>query len=276
MLGATVACSLASLADLSSGGDDAGAGPVAEAGPVADSSSDTRSRIDGGLDAPADAPPDGTFCEVLRPVPTFCDDFERTNVQGTWDALNTTAGSAVTLAASTRGTGKELLTSISLTTGGPASAADLDRSFPQSDELSISYALRVDGPPSQGQQQLMNVFVTIPSNGDRYTVSIFASTSGIVLAEQTFPGGGAAGGVFLQHPLAQGLPFNVWTRVELLLRTTAPKRLLLKVGGEVAFDAAPDAFLRPGTIDLSAGIHYTAPPTGPLSVRVDDLVVDAK
>jgi hypothetical protein len=48
----------------------------------------------------------------------------------------------------------------------------------------------------------------------------------------------------------------------------------LTVDGKTAFDDVADPFYRPGQTGVTAGIHYTNTPSGPLSLRVDDLTVD--
>lgn len=113
--GLVVACSLTtSFAGLSNGADvpdstasDGGnGGGSAEAGPGLDDSGGT----DGSaLDGTALVP----FCDSLTPKPTFCDDFERTSLLGSWDNRALSGGGSVTLESSTRtATGHELLAAI--------------------------------------------------------------------------------------------------------------------------------------------------------------------
>ena len=98
---------------------------------------------------------------------------------------------------------------------------------------------------------------------------------GFTLVEETFPGG-MGGGAFVQNPLSTPVLFGTWQRIDMTLTLASPPRLVLAVDGKVAFDALADAFYRPGTVSVNAGVHYTSTPSGPLSLRVDDLYVDLK
>lgn len=274
---AGAACSLASLSDLSSGDDDGGARAKDAGAPDAAEGRDAGAPDDGGsTDAPADAPPNATFCATITPKPLFCDDFERPDPKGTWGDPSLSGGGALATVPSTRGAGRELLATIPVFGAGGVSSARMERTFPETDEVSVSYALRVDAAPGQGGQQIMNVVVYLPANGDFFSTYVFVRPEDITLVEQTFPGGNGGAGVFVLHPLAETIPFGEWKRLELVIKLSAPPRLKLSVGGKVAFDGPADGFYRRGAPTLTAGVHYTNAPSGPLSVRVDDLTVDVK
>ena len=258
--GLVIACTTFSAEDVPLGGSDAA--PVEAAVEAVEA-------VEAAVAAP--------FCDTLVPTPTFCDDFERTTVWGAWTNQALAAGGTVALVPSTRDGGRELRASIPLLEAGVASSARLVTSFLQTDEITLSYALRLDGVPAQVAQQLMNVNVMIPaSGGDFYAAYLFANSSGVTLVEQTYPSGRGTGGVFAPHLLAKPIAYGTWLRIDMLVKTTKPTRLRLLVDGAAAYDGVADPFLRPGLFVVSGGIQNTNQPSGPLSVRVDDLYVDAK
>src|SRR5438105_8771960 len=75
----TLTTSLSGLAGGTAGALD-GASGVLDAG-----SDDGRASVDGG------------FCATLSPKPTFCDDFERREVQGPWALVSKTPGTSLAL-----------------------------------------------------------------------------------------------------------------------------------------------------------------------------------
>lgn len=260
--GLVIACTTFSAEDVPLGGSDAAPVEAPDAAPV-----------EAAVEAAVAAP----FCDTLKATPTFCDDFERATVRGDWTNQELAAGGTVALVPSTRDGGRELQASIPLLEAGVFSSARLVTSFLQTDEITLSYALRLDAPPGQFAQQLMNVNVMIPpSGGDFYAAYLFANSSGVTLVEQTFPSGSGTGGVFAPHPLARSIKYGTWLRIDMLVKTTTPTRLRLFVDGAAAYDGAADPFLRPGTFVVSGGIQNTNQPSGALSVRVDDLYVVAK
>jgi hypothetical protein len=273
------ACSLTtSLDGLKGGADDTvtpsdgggETGASGEAGPLPDGGTGS----DGGVDA--DAGPTVPYCDSLVPKPTFCDDFERTNanVVGSWGTRSLGGGGVVTIDPSTRtATGRELNASIPVFPAGSVSQASLDRSFAGIvQKLTLSYALRIEAAPGQGSQQVMLVAVSPPaSNGDFFAAYLFVMPSGVILIEQTFPGGAGAGGSFVQNTLTAPIVFGKWQRVEMTLTLTTPASILLTVDGAVAFDGAADPAFKPGLITVDNGIHYTNTPSGPLALHVDDL-----
>jgi hypothetical protein len=271
---AFAACSLmTSFSGLSSGD------PADASSPATDASDAPSVAVDGGADGRADgAAPAQPYCDTVSPKPDFCDDFERSDVQGAWSPPGTSGGGAIELAASTRGSGRELHATIPVFGGGGVSSAQVERVFGDRSEIFASYALRVDALPGTSSQQLMSVGVVVPaSNGDFCSIYVFVRPQGISLVEQTFPGGAGAGGAFAEHSLAAApIVPGTWQRVDLLLKLSSPATLRLVVDGVVAHEGTPNAFCRPGTVTLSAGVHYSDAPSGPLSARVDDLYVVAK
>lgn len=278
------ACSLTTSLDGFTGGavdavtpSDGGAetGASGEAGPLPEGSTGT----DGGIDA--DAGPTLPFCDSLVPKPTFCDDFERANanVVGSWGARSLSGGGVVTIDPSTRmATGRELNASIPVFPAGSVSQAALDRSFTGLvQKVTLSYALRIEAAPEQGSQQVMVVAVSPPaSNGDFFQTYLFVMPSGVILVEQTFPGGAGGAGNFVQNPLTTPIVFGKWQRIEMTLTLTTPTSILLTVDGAVAFNGVADAAFKPGSITVNNGIHYTDTPSGPLSLHIDDLFLDLK
>jgi hypothetical protein len=257
----------------SDGGGDTGAS--GEAGPLPEGSTGTDSGVD------ADAGPAVPYCDSLVPKPTFCDDFERTNanVVGSWGTRSLGGGGVVTIDPSTRtATGSELNASIPVFPAGSVSQAALDRSFAGlAQKVTLSYALRIEAAPAQGSQQIMVVAVSPPaSNGDFFQTYLFVMPTGVNLVEQTFPGGGAATGNFVQNTLTMPIIFGKWQRIEMTLTLTTPTSILLTIDGAVAFNGVADPAFKPGSVTVNNGIHYTNTPSGPLSLHIDDLFVDLK
>lgn len=154
------------------------------------------------------------------------------------------------------------------------SVASLDRGLGDAQQVTISYALRIDAAPTQGAQQVMVVAVTPPSTGDFFHTYLFVSKNGVQLVEETFPADAGATTAFIQNKLSAPIVFGRWQRIVMTLSLASPPHLFVSVDGKVAFDDAADSSYRPGKVSLSAGIHYTQTPSGPLAVRVDDLAVD--
>lgn len=218
--GLVIACTTFSAEDVPLGGSDAA--PVEAADAAADA-------------APVEAAVAAPFCDTLKATPTFCDDFERATVRGDWTHQELAAGGTVALVPSTRDGGRELRASIPLLEAGVASSARLVTSFLQTDEITLAYALRLDTPPGQVAQQLMNVNVMIPaSGGDFYAAYLFANSSGVTLVEQTYPSGSGTGGVFAPHLLAKPIAYGTWLRIDMLVKPTKPTRLRLLVDGAAA------------------------------------------
>lgn len=267
------ACSLTtSLSGLAGPPEDDAA---ASADVNADAAADSRAHVDAS-DA-ADAAPVVPYCQTVIPTPVFCDDFERTTPQGTWSSLIVGGGGVITTAPSTRGAGRELRSVIPVFSGGGVSEAKLRRTFADSDVVTLSYSLRIDAAPTQGEQQAMVLMVTYPGSVDFFEAYLFVRPDGVKLVEQTFPGGGVGtGSIFKEHALTPAISFGSWQRIELTATLFKPPRLRLTIDGKVAFEGPADPFFRPGKPSVSAGIHYANGPSGPLSVRVDDLFLTLK
>ena len=275
--GLVLGCSLTtSLSGLSNGADlpastapDGGeAGASNDGGPSLDGSAGK----DGGGDAAAALP----FCDSLVPQPTFCDDFERTSLLGAWDRRDLSGGGSVTLESSTRTpAGREMLAAIPVFPAGSVSIAALVHTLVDAQVITLSYSLRIDAAPAQGAQQVMLVNVS-PSDGsgDAFHTYLFVSPTGTVLVEETFPNSPGTMNTFTQKTLSEPIVFGVWQRVQMTLKLSSPTRVTLTVDGKTSFDDVADPFYRPGKVGVVAGVHYTSTPSGPLSLRVDDLTVD--
>jgi hypothetical protein len=268
------ACSLTTSLDGFTGGTLADAGPF----PDADAATDAPIPDAGVADAPIDAPAAAPFCESLSPKPMFCDDFERPTVMGAWKDTFTSGGGMVDLAPSSRTTtGRELRAMIPLFSGSGVAFARLEKVFPLAEAVSYSFSLFIDAAPAESGSQTMNLVISPPaSNGDFYSFYLFNRVSGFTLIEQTFPNGSGVNGAFVEHVLSTPITYAKWQRIEVKAKLTSPTRLTVTVEGQTAYDAPAHPFVRPGSITLSAGIHYGESPVGPLALRIDDLVLDAK
>jgi hypothetical protein len=281
-VGLLAACSLTTSLDGLTGGATGGAddGGADQTAVTADGAVDGVATSEGGNETGAlpDSAPPVPFCDSLPFKPTFCDDFERTDPKGAWENVGRSGGGSVALGPSTRTpTGRELVATIPIFAAGNVSVANLTRTLVDAQQVTLSYSMRIDAAPTQGQQQVMLLSVT-PSDGtgDFFHTYLFVSAGGVSLVEQTFPAGAAATGTFVQSSLTEPILFGAWQRVRMTLKLSAPTHVSLAIDGKAAFDGAPDALYRPGTAGVSAGIHYSDTPSGPLSVHVDDLYVDLK
>lgn len=216
------------------------------------------------------------YCATLVPAPAFCDDFERTEPKGAWSKLSVSGGGAVTTEPSTRGAGRELRTVIPVFGGGGFSAAKLEvASLDVADEVTVSYALRIEAAPEQNQQQIMAVTVrALQPSTDVFALYLFVRQGGISLVEHMFPT--SPPNKFIEHALLEPISFGAWHRIEMTATLSAPPHLRLRVDGKLAFDGAADPFFRRGQPTLNAGVHYTDSPSGPLALRIDDVAVTLK
>jgi hypothetical protein len=254
------------------------------AGPEAvDGSSDAPPRDDGGRDAPAsdaadasvDAPP-VPFCLTLSSQPTFCDDFERSELLGAWTREIKGNGGAIVVEPSTSAAGRELHATLPHLKDAGIGKARLDKVFGQTNEATLAFRLRVDAAPTDGALQVMTLTINPPASSDFLVVFLMIRPSGVGLAHQTFPNGATAGGTYREEPLEAAFPFGAQQSVELHVELAAPPRMTLKLGGKVAFDGSLATLFRPGVVTVAAGLNYTEAPAGPLSIRIDDVVVDVK
>jgi hypothetical protein len=271
------ACTLTtSLEGLSSGGavvDGGGPGPGEAATGAESGSGDT------GVDAPmpidsgtTDGGPSVPFCQTVVPAPAFCDDFERSDLKGTWDTEVLGAGGVLAIEPSTRtAQGHELHATIPFFTGGGISQAHLSRNLSVASAVTLSYALRIDSAPPQGAQQAMNVRIVV--EGDFASTYLLIHPDAVSFVEQTFPQDASTMSVFIEHPLAHPVLFGTWQRITVTTTLGASPRHTVSIDGVVAYDAPADPFFRTGLPEIVAGIDYSVAPTGPLSVRVDDLYV---
>ena len=249
--------------------DDAGDAPFAF-----ETSGDTGTPPDADGASP-DARADARFCTMLFPAPTFCDDFERTgNTRGQWDNIGTSAGGAVVLAPGP--SGKELLCTQPAFMSGTA-GANINHYFGKiSGDLTFAFDLTVDAPPGKGGVQVMSIFVPIGGNKDNQAAVFFnVQGSGFKLAQQTFPAVG--NGIYTDTIIATSvLGFGKRRRVVIHLTLGSAPRATVTADGATAFDGALDPFFDVGTSYFSAGVHYADPPAGPLTVHVDNVVIDIK
>ncbi len=272
------ACSLTtSLDDLSNGG-----AVTDDGGPSTDAITSGNDSGAPGADAPMPPPTDGggtesgpavPYCQTVVPAPTFCDDFERSDVNGLWNNEVLGAGGQLAIDPSTRtAQGRELHATIPFFTGGGVSNAHLSRDLVSASAVTVSYALRIDSAPPQGVQQAMNVRILYDA-GEFAATYLFIHPDNVTFVEQTFPQGAAAMGVFMEHPLAHPVVFGTWQRITVTMTLGASPRHTVTIDGMVAYDAAADPFFRAGKPQIAGGIDYSDAPTGPLSLRVDDLYV---
>jgi hypothetical protein len=271
------ACSLTtSFDDLSNGG-----AALADGGPNADAPS-TGNETGAGGDAStppladgggADSGPSVPYCQTVVPAPTFCDDFERSDVNGVWTNEVLGAGGQLAIEPSTRtAQGRELHATIPFFTGGGISNAHLSRDLAAATAVTVSYALRIDSAPPQGVQQAMNVRI-LYDGGEFAATYLYIHPDGVTFVEQTFPQDASTMSEFLEHALAHPIVFGTWQRVTVTTTLGASPRHTGTIDGAVAYDAPADPFFRTGRPQIAGGIDYSGAPTGPLSLRVDDLYV---
>ncbi len=268
MLGATAGCSL-SLSGFT-GGDETDGG-AHEAGAEAQTpppppGAPPPPPSDGGAEA------DASFCATVDA--TFCDDFERTDAAADlWNGPYTSTNA--TLVTAPGPTGLELRAAVPLVTSGTeVQQSHVDHAFPKAQRLRYAYDLLIDAVPAvPDAPQIMDIRLQIDAQ-QFMTVYLFIRQSGVSLIEQTFPSTGT--GQFIEHALDPPVPIGSRARVELEMHLAQPSRLTLRVGGVIAYDAAANAFAVPSPFGVGAGITYGTPPNGPLSVHVDNVVVDVQ
>ena len=224
-------------------------------------------------DAPAEA--SGPFlCSSLATKPTFCDDFERSgDLKGDWTLSTLSGGGAVTLAEAS--SGRELRATLPSFTGSGIGQAGLDKSIhTTTDDVTFAYRLQIDAAPPNGALQIMSIFLK-PADSADYTITfLMARSTGLSLGQQTFVSGGSSVD-YREDPIA-GYAFGAMHGMEVHLALSAPPRVTVKVDGAVALDAPLFARFRPAEPIFSAGLHYAEPPAGPLSLRIDDVVIDLR
>ena len=198
------------------------------------------------------------------------------DLQGSWDQEVLGSGGMLAIEPSTRtAQGRELHATIPFFTGGGVSQAHLARLLPATTAITISYALRIDSAPPQGTQQAMNVRIEY-GGGEFAATYLYVHPDAVAFVEQTFPLDASTMGDFAEHPLAVPIVFGTWQRITVTMTLGASPRHTVTIDGAIAYDAPADPFFRAGMPEVAAGIDYSAAPTGPLSLRVDDLYVDLK
>jgi hypothetical protein len=208
---------------------------------------------------------DARFCATRTPTPTFCDDFERTDLLGgLWDSQQVSSSGTVAIQSNA------LVTTIPLYTTGDIGRAGLERAFGVATRVSYGFRLRVDAPPPNDNFEAMALTVTI--GGDSFNLHLGLESGALVFVEQTFPEGGPS--TYEDHPLTVPITFGSDHRVEIVAKLTAPPRSTVFVDGKVAWDADAPAFFRPGRAQIAAGLIDVFSPAGPDALHIDDVVVD--
>lgn len=257
-----LACSLTSLDGFSGGDPNA----VFDAAGADSAPADA----DAGGDGAATKP----FCDSLSPKATFCDDFERSDPKGAWEELRLLNGPTIVIQPSKRTQGGELFASVAFAASGAPYSGELTKTFPATSEVRMAFAYETDFLPTMRAVQSVSMVVATGGN-DRFAVYLMTRPSGVTLVEQSFPGVGG-NGIFKEHFPSVEITVATRHRIEIEAKLTAPPRLTLTVDGKLAYSAAADAALRPGSVTAAVGIHYGERPGGPLDIHVDDVAIYVK
>lgn len=224
----------------------------------------------GGTDAPLDSVAEASvdagdagalaFCQTQDA--TFCDDFERTDLKGDWSGFNLEndihidAGVLVTHIAST---------------AKAETGAKLRRTLGTGDHIVYEYDLVLLELPDSGSLQINNLYV-LYAGTERAFVCLLADSFGFKAAEQIFPNGNA--GTFTPHEFKRvpQLGQKTHVRFELSLSTTSSS-VIISFDGDTVYSGTLNAFFRPGTFEVNAGVDYAAGKTSGLEFTVDNVVV---
>lgn len=285
---AASACSLTSLSGFS-GGDDGDAGDATGVPPSSEAGGDIATPppptpppigepppvpTDGA--PPPDASKDGPFCSAQPNTVVLCDDFERptASLVGPWTKSASYLGTIELLAdGGTHGTyAHAAIDHLTANPTGNDILAYLERDItgPVSD-FESRFRLAVDALPTEGYIHLMNL-TYVNADGTYTSVYLLATSTAIGLYEQWFPTGSSPPAT--HHDFSAPLTTGVWHDVKLHVRSAAPQHATVTVDGAVVVDTALATTLVPAALHAYAGIRYSKIPTGPLSVRLDDVALD--
>lgn len=249
-----------------------------------------RSSDGGGPDAEADAPVDANDAGADSSAPSafcanvdaanvvLCEDFDETDAAtfAGWSAVGTVARDDVAWTSPP----------FSLTTSTPqqldaaasAPAAHIRRTFAQPvSTVRASFAARIDQFDTLSSAAYLNQ-VTITSGGIdvQYRVVAYASQLNF---QAHIPSGQDAATQSANFPLTMWTK-GTWHHVVVDIDVAAtPAALTVTVDGLVAVPDAGVAFAAFGagqSMDVQAGIYYASTPENGWSVRVDDVLVQAK
>src|SRR5207253_7161993 len=107
--------------------------------------------------ADGDAATATPFCATLSPAPTFCDDFERTEVKGPWGTVASTPGTVLALERKDDG-GTALLASMPDFQSGATAGAHVYKTFSDGGmDFEWSFELRIEALPARGEVNLVAI-----------------------------------------------------------------------------------------------------------------------
>jgi hypothetical protein len=261
---AAAGCTLLTKLDGLSDGDVSDAatdGALADASPVGDATADGVAPSDADTDA-ADSGP-GDPCAGA----TFCDQFDRTAVQGQWGSAYTDNGGALELDTMTfTSAPKSLAMAVPDQVNVHAQLTSVD--YPNTGHARVAFALKTPAP--NRDMSLIRLQLSESGTGRYGVLDLFSLPTGLVVSEQVFPN---AAGVGYSNTKVVGFRPGMWQRwtIELDARS-APTRIVVTLdGAEIIRKALNNTFNRsPFNVLLGAFYAVAGPPQ---SVSYDDVAI---
>jgi hypothetical protein len=222
---------------------------------------------DGSGGAPVD-PTKG--CAGLNTKPTFCSDFDDGKSLENEGFVVETVGDG-TLGIDNK-TAESPPNSMLATTASGSGYADVSYIVTSAPRSVVIVAWVFVEKASTGDFQLIR-FQAQAANGDNYQLLVLDSESGQTFLEQMFAAGSGAQTTGMDQRIG-AIPPRVWTRIEVDITFGSATHATETIGSATIFDGNLKLVWAIPAAQIVFGIGYG--PSDPVSVRVDNVVVDLK
>jgi len=260
------ACLFPSVGELT-GGTDAAIESAADTSVEASS--------DGGFDGGTCGDGSSLFCDKLCKTPTtFCEDFDHDQVFGAWQTTPTSQGGNVVYDPSVSASPPR---SAKCTTPGSSINeqvyAGLQRDFAGAARVVLDFDVRIEQPTSSAETGLFQftLYPTPPYDYATAAVDILQTFS--VKQTTHLLDGGYMGNDTTFTDAA--VPFGAWHHVQLDMDFAGKTAKLAIDGQPVSTTALNNGFMPGSKATLTIGQYYAYGPTPPLTIHIDDVVVDS-
>jgi hypothetical protein len=244
-------------------GEEAGFDLVAGARPRDSGRADAASREpvnEAGSDAAVDP------CALA----SFCDRFERDNVQGGWESSYTLGGATLRIQPPLSSNPTKSL-ALFVPSGPAPRAALVSPKFLDVNRARLEFKMNADAPARDLQLARMRFSAPVAGGEAGTVIDIYMRSDGISVVEQTVTPKGFSG--FAEHRLSDGFKPNVWQNwtLEVDARTQQTEGIVTIDGAEVVRKVLRNATMR-GNFNASIGAQDLG--DGPTrSVFYDDVAI---
>jgi hypothetical protein len=238
-----------------------------------------------GADAPGDAPVDAPpqpFCASLTPAPTFCADFDQSQLVPPFDQAESVNGAPRKDTSIGKSPPASMLAETLAVSAGGRVEAFVHKSFPafaaRALTLDVSADVRVERTDeTNGSNAVTLAFLIHLGTRAHNHIDLNAAHDGANVRFELVEHDGTRTEVYA---LPTRVPKNEWVRLRFQLRLTNPSGtgngLSVFIGEKQDFNGTLQVPFVTGTPRILVGIPFVGPPSEPWVIRYDNVVADLR